>query len=130
MRALEIAIALADEIAAVTIVVLIPMLLAYKFNVVGLEEVIAVTIILLAIAAFIIYKVVEAHRREVRVGIETYIGKKATVVDVKGSKITIMVEGELWGAECVYSAELKPGDEVVIVGFEEGRFKVKPLTPH
>jgi membrane protein implicated in regulation of membrane protease activity len=125
MRLPEVTIALLDELLAIGVLVLAPTILAYKFNVIGLEEALVVAFILIAVVAFIVYKVVEVHRREVKVGIETYIGKKATVVEVKGSKLTIMVEGELWNAEYEDSAEVKPGDQVVIVRFSEGRFIVR-----
>ncbi len=125
MKILEVTLGLLDELAVIGALVLASTTLAYKLNVIGVEEAIVIAIILLAITAFIVYKVIEVHKKEVKVGIETYIGRKATVVESKGSKLIIMVEGELWSAECE-DGNIKPGDQVVIVGFSEGRFKVKP----
>ncbi len=127
MKVVEVTLALLDELLAIGVLILAPAVIAYKFNIIGFEEALAIAVILLVIIAFIAYKVVEVHRREVKVGIETYIGRKATVIDVKGSKLTIMIEGELWSAEYEGEAEVKPGDGVIVVGFSEGRFKVKPI---
>lgn len=126
MRVIEVTLAILDEIAIAWAIVLAPLLVAYKLNIIGFEEVLVIAIILVAIAAFVVYKVVEVHRREVKVGIETYIGKKATVVDIRNSKIIVMVEGELWNAECE-QCNLSVGDKVEIVGYGDGKFKVKPL---
>ncbi len=128
MKLTEITLAILDDLLVVGILLLAPVFVAYKINIVGLEEVLVIALILLAIAAFIIYKVVEVHRREVKVGIETYIGRKATVVEVSGSRLIILVEGELWNAECESCEAVKPGDRVLVMGFREGRFRVRPLS--
>ncbi|MDT7865874.1 MAG: NfeD family protein [Desulfurococcales archaeon] len=128
MKLTEITLAILDDLLVVGILLLAPVVIAYKINIVGLEEVLVIALILLAVAAFIIYKVVEVHRREVKVGIETYIGRKATVVEVSGSRLIILVEGELWNAECENCEAVKPGDRVLITGFHEGRFRVRPLS--
>ena len=128
MKLTEITLAILDDLLVVGILLLAPVVVAYKINIVGLEEVLVIALILLAVAAFIIYKVVEVHRREVKVGMETYIGRKATVVEVSGSRLIILVEGELWNAECESCEAVKPGDRVLVMGFHEGRFRVRPLS--
>jgi membrane protein implicated in regulation of membrane protease activity len=128
MKLTEITLAILDDLLVVGILLLAPVFVAYKINIVGLREVLVIALVLLAVAAFIIYKVVEVHRREVKVGMETYIGRKATVVEVSGSRLIILVEGELWNAECESCEAVKPGDRVLVMGFHEGRFRVRPLS--
>jgi Membrane-bound serine protease (ClpP class) len=128
MRQVEITLALLDELLVVGALLIAPAVIAYTLNILGLEELLVIALFVLAILAFIIYKVVEVHRREVRVGMEAYTGKEAAVVEVRGSRLVIMVEGELWNAECDECVEVKPGDRVVVVRFHGGRFKVRPLS--
>ncbi|MEM0490969.1 MAG: NfeD family protein [Acidilobaceae archaeon] len=125
MDKIEVLIGLIDELLIALALVGVLSVIAYHLNIIGLGEAIVLTIILAAILAFIAYKVLEVHRQKVRVGIEAYIGKKAKVVEVRGSKILIMVEGELWQAES--EDKLEQGETVIIVGFINGKFKVKLL---
>lgn len=127
MKILEVTIALLDEIIIVTVIVGALTFMAVALNVIGLGEALVIGAVLIVVIAFITYKVVEAHKAKVKVGIETYIGKKAKVVEAAGKTAIIMVEGELWKAESETETTLSSEDTVIIVGFEEGKFIVKPL---
>ncbi|MFN4045803.1 MAG: NfeD family protein [Acidilobaceae archaeon] len=125
MKILEVTIALLDEIIIATAIVGGLTLIAVALNIIGLGEALVIGAILVAVMAFIVYKVVEAHKAKVKVGIETYIGKKAKVVEASGKSAIIMVEGELWRAENETESTLSPEETVVIVDFKEGRFLVR-----
>ncbi|MDM7274903.1 MAG: NfeD family protein [Thermoprotei archaeon] len=127
MKILEVTIALLDEIIIVTVIVGALTFMAVALNVIGLGEALVIGAVLIVVIALITYKVVEAHKAKVKVGIETYIGKKAKVVEAAGKTAIIMVEGELWKAESETETTLSSEDTVIIVGFEEGKFIVKPL---
>ncbi len=127
LKLVEVTIALLDEMILVTVIVGTLTLIAVTLNIIGLGEALVIGVVILAIIAFIAYKVVEAHKAKVKVGIETYINKKAKVVEARGRSVIIMVEGELWRAEMDAEATVSPGDTVLIVSFSDGIFKVKPL---
>ena len=65
------------------------------------------------IIAFIVYRVVRTHRRQVKTGKEELIGKTATVKRALEPKGMILYKGELWTA-ILDKGQAKLGEEVII----------------
>jgi membrane protein implicated in regulation of membrane protease activity len=63
-------------------------------------------------------------RMPVRNGIEALLGATGKVVRLEGRQVALSVCGELWSADFV-GEPLTIGDEVVVVGFEGFRLKVR-----
>jgi len=63
--------------------------------------------------AFIVYRVVRTHRRQVKTGREELVGKTATVKRALEPKGTIFYKGELWTA-ILDKGQAKLGEEVII----------------
>jgi len=66
-----------------------------------------------SIIAFIVYRVVRTHRRQVKTGKEELIGKTATVKRVLEPKGMVFYKGELWTA-ILDKGQAKLGEEVII----------------
>lgn len=81
-----------------------------------------VTIIIAALFAFVISRVVWAHRRQATTGREELVGKKATVRTALDPAGTVFFKGELWNA-VAEKGPLPAGEEVVIT-------RVDGLTLH
>jgi membrane-bound serine protease (ClpP class) len=76
-----------------------------------------ITIIIAALFAFVVSRVVQAHRRQAATGREELVGKKAVVrvaVDPEG---TVFFKGELWHAVSE-QGRLEPGEEVIITSVD------------
>ena len=76
-----------------------------------------VTIIIAALFAFVVSRVVWAHRRQAATGREELAGKKATVRTAIDPEGTIFFKGELWNAVSE-QGRLEPGEEVIITGVD------------
>jgi membrane protein implicated in regulation of membrane protease activity len=63
------------------------------------------------------------HRRRV-VGVQTLIGKDATVTEPCRPSGQVRLEGEIWEARCVAGAD--PGDTVRVVGRDDLTLVVEP----
>ena len=63
--------------------------------------------------AFVIQRVVRAHRRQASAGREELVGRTAEVEIVLEPKGIVLVEGERWTAVSE-KGRIKPGEEVVI----------------
>ncbi len=81
-----------------------------------------VTIILAALFAFIISRVIRAHRRQASTGREELIGKTAVVKVALQPEGTVLFKGERWTA-ISEKGQVKPGEEVIIT-------RVDGLTLH
>lgn len=66
-----------------------------------------------SVIAFIVYRVVRTHRRQVKTGKEELIGKTATVKRVLEPKGMILYKGELWTA-ILDKGQARLGEEVII----------------
>ncbi len=76
-----------------------------------------VTIAIAALLAFVINRVVAAHRRQATTGREELVGKKAVVRTALNPGGTVFYEGEIWTAE-LDSGQAEPGEEVIITQSE------------
>lgn len=74
-----------------------------------------VTIIIATLFAFVVSRVVWAHRRQATTGREELVGKKATVRTAIDPEGTVFFKGELWNAVSE-QGRLAPGEEVIITG--------------
>jgi len=75
-----------------------------------------ITIVVIAVAgtfAFIMQRVIRAHRRQARTGREELVGKTAVVKEALEPEGTIFFKGELWRA-VLDKGKMKPGEEVII----------------
>ena len=75
---------------------------------------IAVVIISVALVfAFVISRIIRAHRRQAATGREELIGKTAVVRTALEPEGTVFFKGELWTAVSE-EGRVKPGEEVII----------------
>jgi len=76
-----------------------------------------VVIVVVGFAAFVIQRVVTAHRRQATTGREELIGKRAVVKVALSPEGTVLHEGELWRAE-LDGGQAEPGEEVTITKYD------------
>jgi membrane-bound ClpP family serine protease len=77
---------------------------------------IVITVVSICVAgflAFVIQRVVRAHRRQASAGREELVGKTAEVEITLEPKGVVLVEGERWTA-ISEKGQVKPGEEVII----------------
>jgi len=84
---------------------------------VNIGLVITVAVIIAAFFAFVINRVIIAHRRQATTGREELIGKTVTVRTPLEPQGTVFHEGEIWQAE-LDEGRAAPGEEVVITRAE------------
>ena len=75
-----------------------------------------ITVIAICVAgflAFVIQRVVQAHRRQASAGREELVGKSAEVEITLEPKGVVFVEGERWTA-ISEKGRVEPGEEVII----------------
>ena len=72
-----------------------------------------VTIVITAVLAFIIHRVLWVHRRQASTGREELIGKPAVVKVALEPEGTVVFKGERWTA-VVETGRVEPGEEVII----------------
>ncbi|MGD9116649.1 MAG: NfeD family protein [Dehalococcoidia bacterium] len=75
--------------------------------------IVVIAICAAALVAFIIQRVVLAHRKQVEAGREELVGKAAEVETELDPRGIVLVEGERWAA-IVDKGRAKPGEEVII----------------
>jgi membrane-bound serine protease (ClpP class) len=80
---------------------------------VNIGLVITISVIIALILAFILNRVLKAHRRQASTGKEELIGKTATVHTKLNPKGTIFHEGEIWKA-VLDEGQAEAGEEVTI----------------
>lgn len=80
---------------------------------VNIGLVIAISVIIALVLAFILNRVLKAHRRQAATGSEELIGKSATVRTPLNPKGTIFHEGEIWKA-VLDEGQAEAGEEVTI----------------
>ena len=76
-----------------------------------------VTIIIAALFAFVVNRVIRAHRRQARTGREELIGKKAVVKVALEPEGTVFFKGERWAA-ISEKGRIELGEEVIITGVD------------
>ena len=76
-----------------------------------------VTILITGVFAFVINRVVRAHRRQAATGREELIGKKAVVKIALNPEGTVFFKGELWTA-ISDQGKIEPGEEVIITSVD------------
>ena len=86
-----------------------------------------VAIFIGALFAFVISRVIRAHRRQATTGWEELIGKKAIVKVALEPEGTVFFKGERWTAVSE-EGSIKPGEEVVIAGVDGLTLRVTKKT--
>ncbi len=76
-----------------------------------------VVIIVTVLLAFVMQRVLRAHRRQAKTGREELIGKTAVVKQALDPEGTVFFKGERWTAISEKS-RMKPGEEVIITGID------------
>lgn len=72
-----------------------------------------VTIFIAAIFAFVIHRIIRAHRRQASTGREELVGKRAQVRIALDPEGTVFFKGELWRA-ISETGRVEPGEEVIV----------------
>lgn len=94
---------------------------------VDITLIIIVAVFFAALFAFVINRVIAAHRRQAATGREELIGKKATVRTLLEPEGTIFHEGEIWRA-VLDKGRAEPGEEVIITRAEGLKLYVTKKT--
>jgi len=76
-----------------------------------------ITVIIAGFLAFVVQRVVRAHRRQATTGREELVGKTAIVKVALDPQGMVLFKGERWTA-ISESGRIEPGEEVVITGVE------------
>ncbi len=76
-----------------------------------------VVIIIAAFFAFVVSRIIKAHRRQATTGREELVGKKTTVRTALKPGGTVFHEGEIWQA-VLDEGRAEPGEEVIIIKAE------------
>ena len=76
-----------------------------------------VVIIITVFFAFVVTRIIKAHRRQATTGREELIGKMTTVRTPLEPEGTVFHEGEIWKA-VLDKGRAGPGEEVIIAKFE------------
>jgi len=76
-----------------------------------------VAIVIAAMFAFVVNRVIRAHRKQAGTGREELIGKKAVVKETLDPEGTVFFKGELWAA-ISEKGQVEPGEEVIISGVD------------
>ena len=84
---------------------------------VNIGLVIVVAVVIAVFFAFVINRVIAAHRRQATTGREELIGKTTTVRTSLEPEGTVFLEGEIWQAE-LDEGQATPGEDVVITRAE------------
>jgi len=87
-----------------------------------------VIIVVIAVAFITVTTIwgVRAHRRQVAVGREELLGKKAEAKTTLNPKGTVLIEGELWAAASE-GEHIEPGEEVIITKVEGLKLLVRKI---
>jgi membrane-bound serine protease (ClpP class) len=75
--------------------------------------IVVISICVAGLLAFVIQRVVRAHRRQASAGREELVGRTAEVETALNPKGIVLVEGERWTAVSE-KGRVKPGEEVII----------------
>jgi membrane-bound serine protease (ClpP class) len=87
----------------------------------------SVTIFIGGFFAFIVNRVISAHRRQAKTGREELIGKRARVKVALEPEGTVFLKGERWTA-ISETGSVKPGEEVIVTGVDGLTLKVTRET--
>jgi membrane-bound ClpP family serine protease len=86
--------------------------------------IVLVSICAAALLAFVVQRVVRAHRRQASAGKEELLGKTAEVEIALEPQGIVLVEGERWKAVSE-KGRVKPGEEVIITKVDGLKLYVK-----
>lgn len=125
-RRIELLIALLDEVLIVVLILFGVFYVLTYFKVVGIVEAICISLLVMGVIVFVAYKIYSAHYRRPEIGPESIVGRVGEVVDSRGDKGMMVLDGELWKFECV-EGRVNRGDKVVVLGISGLTVKVKPL---
>ena len=84
---------------------------------VDLILIVVVAVTIAGMLAFVINRILAAHRRQAATGKEELVGKTAVVKTALKPEGTIFHEGEIWTAE-LDTGQAEPGEEVIITKSE------------
>ena len=76
-----------------------------------------VTICIASLFAFVVSRVIRAHRRQASTGREELVGKKAVVKVALDPEGMVFFKGERWNATSE-KGRVEPGEEVIITGVD------------
>lgn len=83
----------------------------------GLLFGIVVAELLMIVAGVAIWQVVKKQRANA--GVESMVGNKAAIVEWDGTSGKVNYEGEIWSAQSRQELELRPRDQVTIMGIKK-----------
>jgi len=86
-----------------------------------------VTILVAVVFAFVISRIIRAHRRQAFTGREELVGKTAMVKVALEPEGTVLFKGERWTAVSE-KGRVKPGEEVIITGVDGLKLRVIKKT--
>ena len=86
-----------------------------------------VTILIAGLFAFVVSRVIWAHRRQASTGREELIGKTAIVKEALEPEGTVFSKGERWTAVSE-KGRMKPGEEVIITRVDGLQLRVTKKT--
>jgi membrane-bound ClpP family serine protease len=115
-KAVEAIIALLDEVAFVTIIVLLTLYYLYKKLIISSETLIIILIIYILSILFLFYKIYRVQTRRSAIGPESMIGKRGLVAETLDPEGLIEIEGELWKAMTRSGERIEAGEKVVVIG--------------
>ncbi len=73
----------------------------------------------LAIIVFAVMIIQRIRKKKVTTGIEGMIGQKAVVIEWKGQKGRVRIQGEIWAAKSEKELELSKDEEVSVISVED-----------
>ena len=82
-----------------------------------------IVVIVVLFLAFVVFLIVRAHQRQVRVGREGLVGETAVVETALEPKGIVRVEGEHWTA-IIDKGRAEPEEEVIITKVEGMKLRV------
>ena len=93
----------------------------FSFKMTG--SIIAIIIVAVILAIFVIIAIVKGQRRKLSAGVEDMIGKSATTHTVLNPAGTVFAAGELWNA-ITEDNHIAAGTEVIITGISGLKLQV------
>lgn len=85
--------------------------------------IVVIAICAAGILAFVVERVVRAHRQQVSAGREELVGRTAEVEVTLNPKGLVLIEGERWAA-ISEKGRVKPGEEVIVTKVDGLKLRV------
>ncbi len=85
--------------------------------------IVVIAICVAGILAFVVERVVRAHRQQVSAGREELVGRTAEVEVTLDPKGIVLIEGERWAA-ISEKGRVKPGEEVIVTKVDGLKLRV------